>query len=647
MISQFFSPKSIAVIGASEDPKKIGSQIFAKLQSSGKKIYPINPKFKYSSILAVPDNIDQAIIAIPSVYVNQVVGECLKKKVNSIVIITAGFSEIGPEGAVLETKLKTQLKNYPVVVLGPNCLGYANPLEKLDITFAKASPPPGNIALITQSGAIGSFLFDWAQAEKLGFSKFVSLGNRVGLNENQLLPFLAEDPKTKVIALYLESFADPIDFLKVASRASKLKPIIVLFGGQTASGKKAAASHTAALSPDFTLVKTLLDQAGCLEANSLQELTDLLELFSLEPPLIDNDLAIITNAGGPGILATDTASQHHFKVDKPFDVYGDANAQTFADAFKQVIKDKIKDAFLIIITVQTSTEIEATCQIIINQFKSIKKPIVVSLLAGNLTQKAEALLQANKIATIKFPQSAVKYLAKLYHYWRFNRQVPNYPIRLLTKPKKPLILIPGIQSWQTVSKIARLYHLPLVLTKTINLTNLSSVIKALGFPLVLKSDPSAGFHRTDNKALFLNLKSFSAVKKAYRQLSLNFSPVLAQPQIQSGHELFLGWQRRPNWPILFTLGSGGIYTEIYQDIARSFLPLNRKIILNLLNQTKIGQILNGVRGQAKINLRPLINLILNISQCILDQQSIEAIDINPVIINASGLVIIDIKIISR
>lgn len=651
-LDQFFKPRSIAVIGASVNPGKIGFQIFTKLLQSNQKIYPVNPQYPkllnqtcYPSITAIPAPVDQAVIVIPAQFVSSVIDECLQKKVTSIVIISAGFSESGPSGSLLEGEIKAKLKNANVTVLGPNCLGYAYPSAKIDLTFAKASPPDGPIALLTQSGAIGSFLFDWAKDENLGFSHFVSLGNRIQLNENDLLEYLQTDPHTKVIGLYLESFANAETFLKIASRVSQKKPIIVLFGGLTASGKQAAMSHTAALSPEKAVIATVFRQSGCLQVKSLEEFTNLLEIFSLEPPLNDNDLAIVTNAGGPAILATDTASQVKLHVGKPLDVFGDALAEQFSNAFKTVIKDHVQDAFLIIITPQTSTELEATAKSIVSQFKHIKKPIVVSLLGAQMTEAAEKILKDKHIATISFPQSAVKYLSRLYNYWSNRQNIGTYPVRQTKKNvSKKISLSSGQLSWSEMSKLAKLYKIPLVKTIAAKSDNLNKLIKELGFPLVFKTDPTEAIHRTGNQAIYLNLKSLLAVRSAYKKISQHFQQILAQPQIQAGHELFIGLKRTPGYPILLTLGSGGIYTELYQDITHLFLPINQKSITYALKATKLGQILFGFRTNQPFAVKPVISLIENLACLIEAYPQIQTIDVNPALVTEHQVVIVDIKI---
>lgn len=670
-LTSLFSPRSVALIGASANKEKIGWQILNKLLSARLPIFPINPHESrilntqvYSSVLDVPGPVDLAIIAVPAPIVNLVVEQAARKKVKSIVVISAGFSESGPQGKNLETALKKLCVKHQINLLGPNVLGFANPKKNLDITFAKTAPPVGNIGLISQSGAIGSFLFDWAKSENLGFSKFVSLGNRAGLTEIDFLTYLADDPDTKVVGLYLESFADGQKFLSVASRLSRKKPIVAIFGGQSSAGKQAVLSHTAALSPETEVVKTALNQTGCIQAKDLESFTDLLEIFSLEPPLTDNDLVIVTNAGGPGVLASDQALQVNLdltplsaatakrlktvipqaQINNPIDLIGDALAERFRSALNIIVQDHLKDAFLIILSPQTNTQLELTAKTIINQFKSIRKPIVVCLLGGDVNQTAKDILQQHHLATIDFPQKAVNYLSILFQYWYNRTQQTTYPVRQNFSIKTPrLQLQPGQQTWQKIKILAKAYHLPLVITKIVK-ENLLQLIKEIGFPLVLKADPTEALHRTEKNALFLNINSKSAVIKAFNQLKSRFKTILIQPQIHSGHELFIGLKRSSGFPPLLTIGSGGIYTEIYQDIAHTFLPINRASILKLLNQTKLGQILQGARGLPPVNIRRVIDLILNVSELILNQPQIEEININPAIINQDKIQIIDIKI---
>lgn len=659
-LDSVFNPRSIAVIGASADPVKLGHQIFKKVLSAKNiKAYPVNLQAKtilnqktYSDITKISDPVDQAIIVIPAPLVLVALKQALAKKVKSVIVVTAGFSESGPEGKKLELKLRSLFQSTNLALIGPNCLGYANPNNHLDITFAKTAPPKGNLALISQSGAVGSFLFDWAKVENLGFSKFVSLGNRAGVNENDCLKYLDHDKSTKVIGLYLESFAHGADFLKTASLVSRNKPIIVLFGGQTKLGKKATLSHTAALSPETKIISTALSQSGCIQAQSLEEFTNLLEIFSLEPPLQDNDLVILTNAGGPAILATDATSQSDLNLVELKDILGDATAQLFKDSLSDLTKLKTSDAFLVIISPQTNTDFLTISKNIVKQFKQLNKPIIVSLLGGDLVKPAVNYLHQEGIATIKFPKKAVNYFNTLFHYYHYRTKKIPYPARrsARVKPNKLKLqkltskLKPGLISWRQNTTLSNLYKLPLVKTIYQNPSNLDSTIKELGFPIVLKSDPSESIHRTEKKALYLNIKTKTALKKAFLDLSSRFNHVLAQPQLQSGFEFFIGFKRNQQFPPLLTIGTGGIYTEVYQDIAHSFLPLNKQLILQLIKQTKAGQIILGTRNQAPLAINLLIELILNTSNLLTDIPQINNIDINPVILTSSSALIVDLKI---
>ncbi|MFH2061975.1 MAG: acetate--CoA ligase family protein [Candidatus Beckwithbacteria bacterium] len=660
ILKYLFSPKSIAVVGASSNPEKIGHQILKKLfQAKNTKIFPVNPKRKeilkltcYPSILDIKDNLDLVIIVIPAFLIPEIIEQCVIKKVGAIVIVSSGFSEIGPVGQRLEQKIKQLLKNTNISLLGPNCLGFANPNLNLDITFAKTSPLNGNIALVSQSGAIGSFLFDWAKKENLGFSKFLSLGNRAGLTETDLLENLKKDSNTKVIGLYLESFANGSDFLKIVSRVTKIKPIIVLFGGKTELGKQAVKSHTAALSPKSAIINTVLEQSGCIQAKSLEEFTDLLEIFSLQPKLLDNDIAIITNAGGPGILAADQISKEDLKLTNLKDVYGDALAEQFKVALANLTADKKSDAFLVIISPQTNTELELTAKVIVEQFKVKNKPVIVCLLGAETMSKAKQYLQKQGIATIDFPNKAITYLNKLYHYYSNRNRQQSYPVRLtklknITKKTLQNLKLgeeKGMLSWVDSKKLGKIYQLPLIKTITLTKDNLNQTIKDFGYPFVLKADPTEAIHRTEKKGLRLNLKSKSAISKAHQDLSKNFKIILAQPQVSEGVELFIGLKREPNLPPMITLGSGGIYTEVYQDVAQAFLPLNKKMILQLIKQTKIGQIILGVRSLPPLALDKIIKMLLGISQMAMENEQIKELDINPAIISQTKVTIVDIKI---
>lgn len=630
----FFKPRSVALIGATKTKAKVGQIIWSKLKQYSGTIYPVNPKFEYKNVLDIPGEVDLAVIAVPAITVQSIVAECVAKKVKAVIVISAGFAEAGPRGV--------RLKSPPLPLLGPNCFGIANPKLKLDTTFAKTAPPAGNIGLISQSGALASYLFNWAKEEQLGFSKFVSLGNRLNLNENDFLEYFSRDPETKVIALYLESFADGSGWLKLASRVTRKKPIVVLFGGQTAAGAQASLSHTASLSPPGEIVAAALKQSGCIAAKDLTDFTNLLEVFSLEPELKDNDLAIITNAGGPAILAADTAGSLAFDVGKPIDVLGDALAQRFQQAFISTLKDKAKDTFLIIITPQANTQMIKTCKAIVKRFKHLKKPVVVSLLGGRLVEPARKILKINRLATLDLPQEAVQGLAALLQFHRLKKH-SLYPVRRPYSVKNlPSGTLPeGLLTWRQAEKLT--YPYKIALAKTVALEQPLKPA-ALNWPLVLKADPALAQHRTENKAIYLNLNTQSGLKLAYQRLKAKFGIILAQEQITQGHELFIGIRRESGWPPLLTIGGGGIYTELYQDLARQFLPVNETVVDQLLRQTRIGQIISGYRTGLKLALKPTLKLILNCCRLIEEHPNIAELEVNPALISESSLTVVDLKI---
>lgn len=630
----FFKPRSVALIGATKTKAKVGQIIWSKLKQYSGTIYPVNPKFEYKNVLDIPGEVDLAVIAVPAITVQSIVAECVAKKVKAIIVISSGFAELGAAGIKLPPP--------PVPLLGPNCFGIANPKLKLDTTFAKTAPPAGNIGLIFQSGALASYLFNWAKEENLGFSKFVSLGNRLNLNENDFLEYFSRDPETKVIALYLESFAGGSGWLKLASRVTRKKPIVVLFGGQTAAGAQASLSHTASLSPPGEVVTAALKQSGCVAAKDLADFTNLLEVFSLEPELKDNDLAIITNAGGPAILATDTAGSLNFDVAKPIDLLGDALAGDFNQALAKVLKDKVSDAVLVIITPQANTEIAKTCEVIVRRFKNIKKPVVVSLLGGQLVEGARKILKSHQIATIDLPQQAAQGLGALLAFHR--RQKPAaYPVRRSYQLSRTSGTLPevGRLSWRQAEKLTRTYRIPLV--KTVELEQPLKP-KSFGWPLVLKADPVGSVHRTEDRAIYLNLSSASALRLAWKQLSRKFPVILCQEQIKEGHELFIGIRRESGWPPMLTLGGGGIYTELYQDLVRQFLPINETVTDQLLRQTRIGRIIAGYRTGVKLAVKEVMKLILNCCRLIEEHPDIAELEVNPALISESSLTVVDLKI---
>lgn len=633
-MENFFSPRSIALVGASRTPGKVGHTLWRHLQRWGGRAYPVNPKFAYPDLHSVPGPVDLAVIAVPAPAVPAAVQDCLVKKVKAVIVISAGFAEAG--------RLAVPLTPPPgLPFLGPNCFGVAHPAARLDLTFARAAPPPGNIGLISQSGALASYLFTWAREEGLGFSKFASLGNRLDLGENQFLEYLGQDPATKIIGLYLESFKDGTGWLRLASRISRKKPVIVLFGGQTPAGRQASLSHTASLSPPAAIVRAALRQSGCIQAKTMADFTNLLEVFSLAPALTDNDLAIITNAGGPAILAADTASALNLDVGRPIDVLGDGDAARFRAGIDQALGNRQKDAFLVIVTPQAGTDFLAICQALAARFKHLKKPLVVSLLGGRLSRAAESLLRRRRIPTIALPQEAGRSLAALLEFYR-GRRHPVYPVRRPYQVKPSRRVPEGRLSWQAGESIAKKYGLPLVKTKLA-----ASPVKPpdLGWPVVLKADPAASLHRTEDKGIYLGLNSAAAFRTAWKRLHQKFPIVLCQEQVKEGHELFISLLRKPGWPPLLTLGSGGVYTELYLDTETVFLPVNTRLAADTLSQTRIGRILAGYRGGPRL-VKPAIKLILLCCRLFEDYSALSELEINPAIVSRTKLTVVDIKLTS-
>jgi acetyltransferase len=631
---EFFEPRSIALIGASQTAGKVGHTLWQRLRSWGGQVYPVNPKFGYKSIRDIPTTADLAVIAVPAAAVPAIVSDCVTKNVKAIVVISAGFAEAGPNGVRLEPP--------PVPLLGPNSLGLANPAVGLNLTFAQTPPPPGNIGLISQSGALASYLFAWAKTERLGFSKFVSLGNRLNLNENYFLEYLGRDSATKIIGLYLEAFADGKTWLKIASRVSRKKPVIVLVGGQTEAGKNASMSHTASLSPSKAVAAAALRQSGCLPAETISDFTNLLEVFSLAPRLTDNDLAIVTNAGGPAILATDTAASLRLNVGKPIDVLGDADAGRFLAGLNQALADQAKDAFLVIITPQAGTTVEVICRALARRVKHLKKPIIVSLLDGQLSGLARQILRRQQIPTIDLPQDACRALAALLNYYRRQGQPRFYPQRRsYSLSRRAKVSLPrGRLTWGQINRLTRSYDLPLV--KTVCLTK---PIKPLsfGWPLVLKADPAAAPHRTEARAVYLNLNSLAALRRAWRGLTRRYPTVLCQVQVSGGQELFVGLRRQPGWPPLLTVGGGGIYTDLYQDVNRVFLPVNGQTVRSTLLSTRSGQVIAGWRTGVNLTDQA-VKLILTACRLFEEQTDLTELEINPALLTPEAAVIVDIKI---
>ena len=699
MIEDLFSPRSVAIIGASRNPAKVGHTILRNTVKSGYKgkIYPINPKAKeilgircYKSILDVPDEVDLAVIAVPAPAVLNVAKECGEKNVKHLVIISAGFKEIGGEGVDRERKLISIGKKYGMRILGPNCLGFIDTYTPLNVTFAAAMPRKGKIAFISQSGALITAILDWSIRRGIGFSKIISLGNKADLDETDFIRALGRDKNTNVILLYIESIENGLKFIEVARKVSAEKPIIVVKGGITEAGAKAAMSHTGAMAGSFTSYSAAFKKSGILLASTLDELFDYALAFSNQPIPASNNIAIVTNAGGPGIITADLSVKHglrlsSFNIDtinklrsnlppaaaiyNPVDVLGDARADRYEFAIKAVLSDENVSGLIVILTPQAMTEPLETAKAILRAHSMYpNKPIIAAFIGGETAEEAAKLLIENGVPCFDLPERAViamKGLCMYRKYLDLLEKVPERTVRFydvdLTRARRIIenVREEGRKVLLEVEakELIRAYGIPTPLTVLVRTEDEAvEAANKIGYPVVLKVSSPQILHKTDIGGVVLNINSDGEVREAFRTIlnrARKYVPravlygITVQKMVPRGREVIIGVSKDPTFGYLIMFGSGGIYANLFRDVSFRLAPVTLGEVKEMLRETKAYAILKGIRGEPPADISSVINIILRVNQLIQNIPEIVEMDINPLFVyeEGEGCLALDVKIV--
>lgn len=691
-LSAVFRPKSIAIIGASAQPGSVGNDIVKNLAGGfAGSIYPVNPKggelyghAVYEEIGKIPESIDLVIVAVPASIVPVVLTQAGKKGVKAAIVISAGFKEVGNNTA--EKKLVAIANQYKFTLVGPNCLGMMNPHLALNASFAPTMPDAGSIAFISQSGALGVAVCDYAKEHHLGFSKFLSVGNKAALDEAQLLEFLADDPETKVILLYVEQLSEFERLLRVAHtirRQKHPKPIIVLKSGQTSAGAAAAQSHTGSLAGNDALYDALFREAGMIRAGSVEELFLYAECFMYNPLLKSDAVAVITNAGGLGILVTDALVKEGLTLAKlsektikklrsflpesasthnPVDILGDAKADRYAQTLAAVIADAAVDAVAVLLTPQSMTEVDATARAILLSKKATKKPIVVTFLGGGKVTTGVNLLQRAEITTTDYPETAAKGLGIVHKFarWRHDsskslkyRVDRAYASKVLNRFGKAGQWLP----MPAVYEVLKAYKLPVVpqvvVTKEKDLPN---ALRVCGPKVVMKVVSPDIVHKSDvggvapnvtlvtAKAEFLQLKE--RVRNKAPGARISGVQVMRQVELSNTLEIIVGAVRDPGLGAIVGVGMGGIFTETLHDAAFALAPLTETEAQETIERLQVAPILFGARGQKAYDTKALLEIYGRVAQLVMDFPQISEIDINPVVLGhrGKGGIILDARI---
>jgi len=716
-ISFFFNPKSIAVVGASGTPGKVGYNVLKNIIESkySGKLYPINPKANeilgnkaYKSVLDVPEEIDIAIFVIPGKFVNKIAEECGKKGIRGLVVITAGFKEIGGEGIVRELELVKVAKKYGMRVIGPNCLGFIG--INYNGSFAANTPKKGEIAMISQSGAMLTGMMDYSMDQAFGFSCNISLGNKADTDEVDFIEYLADDPNSKVILCYLESIENGKKFLEVVSKVARKKPIVILKSGVSTAGARAASSHTGALAGSDIAYDLAFDKCGVLRADSIEQLFDYGEILLFQPIPQENSFAIITNAGGPGIVATDAFEREGLKfaqfsepilhklrenlpaeaaIFNPVDIIGDAIFDRYEFTIKTIFglnndthSDEIEDeditthGALIIMSPQAQTRPGDVAKLIYEiSSKSLShKPIVSALIGGVSMIEATKYLKQNRIPCYRFPGGAAQSLKAMVKYSEFLKRrptdklaVPKFKVKkqnvqeifnnvrkegrtvLLSHETSEIFDLYGI-----ISPKSRLARTP---------AQASKLQKEIG-KSVLKIVSPHIIHKTDVGGILLNIESEQDAFEAYVQILDNakkFGPqnariygVEVQEMIDfkkqsKVNEIIIGMSKDPQFGPLIMFGTGGIYANFMKDVSFALsYKFSKDSAKKLIENTKIYSLLQGVRGEPSSDIEAILDVLLRLSQLVNDFPEIVELDINPLLSFVKGYSAVDIKItISR
>jgi acetyl coenzyme A synthetase (ADP forming)-like protein len=689
MLSYFFKPKSIAVIGASESQGKVGNSVFTNVMNTFKgEIYPINPQKEeilghkaYKSLLDVENPIDVAIICIPSKFVLDIVNECVKKQVKGIIIISAGFKEVGGQGAIYEQEIHKIAEANDIRIIGPNCLGIVSPYY--NGTFSAISPKKGHIAVISQSGAMLTAILDWAETQDIGFSNFVSMGNKVDVDETDLIDELANDPDTNIILLYLESVNDGEKFLKIVPKATRKKPVIILKSGISEAGSRAASSHTGALAGNNISFSIAFEKCGVIRANTMTELFDMARIFDRAPLPKGDHFAIITNAGGPGIVATDAFDTFNLGLSRfssrtiellrirlpaeaavydPVDIIGDAPPERYRVALETVFQEENSSCAgaLVLITPQAQTNPPEVAKVLLEIQEQFPQKLIVGIFMGGSSMiEPVQLLQDSSIPCYEFPEQAIQAIKFMCMYVN-NQKKPDINTKKIARYRISTERISEIfedaqKDGRNVllasetSEIFKIYGIKNPKTYLAKSSSEAELLSSkIGFPLAMKIVSPDIIHKTDCGGVVLNIKDEQQAKDAFLRIINNvqkYGPVNAkiygielQEMVETSNyekttQMILGMTKDPQWGPLLMVGTGGIYTNFLKDVSFDLAyKYEKEDALQQLANTKIYSILKGVRGEPKSDIEAILNVLTRISQLVLDFPQIVELDINPLLV---------------
>jgi acetyltransferase len=697
-LDPIFSPRSVAVIGATEKEGSVGRTILWNLIRSpfGGTVFPVNPKRSnvlgikaYPTITDIPDTIDLAVLVTPAPTIPDLVGQCVDAGVKGAIVISAGFKEIGPQGAELERRIMEQANRVKMRIIGPNCLGVMNPITGMNATFAADMARPGNLGFISQSGALLTSILDWSLQENVGFSAIVSLGSMLDVDWGDLIDYLGNDPNTRSIVIYMETIGDARSFLSAAREVALTKPIIVIKPGRTEGAARAAASHTGSLTGSDEVLEAAFRRCGVLRVNTIGELFSMAEVLAKQPLPRGPRLTILTNAGGPGVLSTDALISNGGELavlpektiedlnnilpgawshNNPVDILGDADPIRYAKSLELLADNPVSDGTLVILTPQAMTDPTATAEALKAYANMYDKPLLASWMGGKDVSDGTRILNTTTIPTFNYPDTAAR---AFMYMWRNNynlKGIYETPAEsddagFLSDREIATAVIDRVRnSGRTIlsefesKQLLTAYGIPTTPTHIAsNPDEAAQKASEIGFPVVIKLHSVTITHKTDVGGIKLNLQTQDEVRAAFNSIHAsvlkkagegNFLGVTVQPMVKlEGYELIVGSSLDPQFGPILLFGTGGQLVEIYKDRSLALPPLNTTLARRMMEQTRIYKALLGVRGREAVDIEALDKLLVRFSRLVVEQHWIREIDINPLLASPQGLLALDARVI--
>lgn len=693
-LDKMFKPESVAVVGASNSEGKVGYIVLSNIINDGfkGKVYPINPKDDeiqgikaYKNVSDLPEVPDLVVVCIPSRFVNPVVKECGEFGVKNLVVITAGFKEVGGEGAIMEEEMSSYVKEYGMNLIGPNCLGTTDSHTPINSSFSQVMPPEGNIAFLSQSGAMMVALIDWSLTADIGFSKIISLGNKAGTTEIELMEFLADDPDTAVVVCYSEAVAEDEDFVRTLRKVSAKKPIVMLKSGSSSAGAAAASSHTGALAGSDMAFDTAFEQAGIFRVTTMDELFDVALAFSKCPLPTGPNLAIITNAGGGGVVSVDTmervgldlvkfdeetnarlkeAVPPEGSIKNPIDVLGDAPVSRYKETLEIVLDSDGVDGLMIMVCPTASADADGIAQAIVDGSAEFDKPVLVVNMGGPTFENANELLSNNGIPTYVFPETAVKVFEYLARFAAIKNRVYDDPVNEVEDIDKEAVeaifekvkaderdTLLGSEAY-AVAEAYGIDAAPIKLATSPE--EAGELAEEMDFPVVLKIASDKILHKSDIGGVKVGIQSKEEAEEVYKEIIANAKKahpdiipngVEVQKMMDSGIEVLVGMIRDQQFGPMIAFGMGGVLVNLLEDVSfRIAKGLTTQEIVEQMEDTKVIQLLKGFRGEAPGDIEAVKEAIVRVARLTLDFPEISELDINPIFVYEEGSSALDIKI---